>query len=157
LGKRPHEPHELTRQSPDHLVGVFSARYHASVALAQANWGVPTEVLDGCGVLFASPWQVATDVRGITLRPRAFTQDPTGMRMARCGDGALTTPLTRGLFCGDQSQALHEFSRGIEAAEVAEFRHQGDGHGTLHTAPGLQCLDHWVHAPGVGLRVAFVL
>ena len=98
FGKGPHEPHELTRNSHDHLVGVFSARYQASVSCAQANLGFPTDVLDGFGVLFESQWQVATDFRGITLGPRAFNQHPPGMTIARFGDGALTTPLTRGIF-----------------------------------------------------------
>src|ERR687892_279744 len=97
FGHRPHEPHELTRNSHDHLGGVFSARDHASVACAQAHVGFPTDVLDGFGVLFESPWQVATDLRGITIGPRAVNPHPTGMTMARCGDGALTTPLTRGI------------------------------------------------------------
>jgi hypothetical protein len=98
LGNRPHEPSELTRNSHDHLVGVFSARYQASVAFAQANLGFPTDVLDGFGVLFESQLQVATGFRGITIRSRAFNQYPTGMSIASCGDGALTTPLTRGIF-----------------------------------------------------------
>jgi hypothetical protein len=79
------------------------------------------------------------------------------MRSARCGDGARTTPLTRGLCCGDQSPAFHECSRGLDAAEVAACRHPGDGHGTRHTAQGLQGLDPWVQAPGFGLLVACVL
>jgi hypothetical protein len=98
FGNRPHEPHELTRNSHDHLVGVFAARYQASVSFAQANLGFPTEVLHGFGGRFESQLQVAADLRGITLRPRAFNQHPTGMTIARFGDGALTTPLTRGIF-----------------------------------------------------------
>jgi hypothetical protein len=97
-GNRPHEPHELTRNRHDHLVGVFASRYQASVSFAQAHLGFPTDVLDGFGVLFESSLQVATDVRGITIRPRAFNQYPTGMSIASFGEGALTTPLTRGIF-----------------------------------------------------------
>ena len=98
FGNGPHEPHELTRNRHDHLVRVFPPRHQAAVAFAQAHLGFPTDVLDGVGLLFESPLQVATDVRGIPLRPRAFNQYPTGMSIARFGDGALTTPLTRAIF-----------------------------------------------------------
>ena len=157
MGHGPQAPHALTRTSHDHLVGVCAARAQAAVSLAQANVGVPTEVLAGCGVLCESPWQVATDVGGITRRPGAFHQHPTGMTMASGGAGALPTPRTRGIFCGDQSHAWHECARGSDAAEVAEGRHQGDGHGTRHTAPRLKGLDPWVQAPGLGRLVACVL
>jgi hypothetical protein len=84
-------------------------------------------------------------------------QYPTGMRMARSGNGALTTPLTCGIGGGDQCQEVHEWSRGIDVAEVSEFRHQGDGHGTRHPAQGLKCLEPSVQAPGFGLLVECVL
>jgi hypothetical protein len=127
--------------------------HQASASCAQANLGFPTDVLDGFGWLCESQVHVATDVRGITRRPGAFNQHPTGMTMARCGDGALTTPLTRGICRGHQAQALHELSRMIDAGEVSEFSDHRDRHHALHAAQGLKGLDYRVQAPGVDLLV----
>jgi hypothetical protein len=71
------------------------------------------------------------------------------MTIARFGDGALTPPLTRGVFRGHQAQALHELSGMINAGEVSEFSDHGDRHRELDAASGLKGLDHRRQAPGV--------
>ena len=37
----------------------------------------------------------------------------------------------------------------INTSAIANFGHQGDGHGAWHTAQGVQRLDHRVQTPGV--------
>jgi hypothetical protein len=103
FGNGPHAPNELTRNRYDHLVSVFPPRHQASVSCAQANLGFPTDVLDGFGLLFESPLHVATDFRGLPIRLGTFDPHSTGMGIARFGDGALTTPLTRGVVRGNQA------------------------------------------------------
>jgi hypothetical protein len=56
------------------------------------------------------------------------------MGIARFGDGALTTPLTRGVVRGNQAQALHQLSGIIKAGEVSEFSDHRDRHGELDAA-----------------------
>jgi hypothetical protein len=62
--------------------------------------------------------------------------------------GTLSASLARGVFRGNESQKFHEFSGGIEARQVSELGHGGDGHRELYAAQGLEGFDHWVEAPG---------
>ena len=156
FGDGPHEPNALTRHRHHHLVGVFPPCHQASTAFAQAHVGFLTDVLDGCGWLLESQLHAATDFRGIPVRPGAFDQGSTGMTMARCGDGALTTPLTRGVCRGHQAHELHEVSGMIKAGEVSEFSDHGDRHRALDAASGVKGLDHRLQAPGCTRRVALV-
>jgi hypothetical protein len=103
--------------------------------------GFPPEGLEGCGVRFEAPWHAATDVRGIPRRPGACDQPATGLTMARCGAGALPTPLTRGVCRGPQAQALPVWSGLINAGEVAACRSSRDRDRALD-AEGLKGRDH---------------
>jgi hypothetical protein len=153
FGHGPQEPHALTRNRHDHLVGVFPPRCQTAGACAPARVGFPTEILEGCGVLFASQLHVATDVRGLPIGPGAFNPHATGMGLARFGDGTLTTPLTRGVSRGHQAQELHQSSGIINAREVAECSGHRDRPGALDAASGRQGLAPRRHVPDVDLRV----
>jgi hypothetical protein len=153
FGNGPQAPHELPRHRHHPLGGVFPPRHQAAGAFAPAHLGCPTDVLDGFGVLCASSLPVATDVRGLPIRPGAFDQHAPGMAMTRCGDGALTTPVTRGVVRGNQAQELHEWSGISNAGAVAECSDHGDGHRERDTAQGSQGLDHRRQAPGADLLV----
>ena len=52
FGNRPHEPHQLTGNGHDDLVGMFAVCQQASVAFAQSHLGFPADVLDRFAVLF---------------------------------------------------------------------------------------------------------
>jgi hypothetical protein len=88
-----------------------------------------------------------------TLGSGPVNESPTGMGMASVGAGTLAAPLGTGIFRGGQAQEFHECSGGIEAGEVSEFRHRGDGYGKLDATPGLEGFDHRAQAPGFGRRV----
>jgi hypothetical protein len=94
------------------------------------------------------------DVSRIALRPRAFHQGVTRMGVASVGERTLSASRARGVFRGRQTRAFQQFSRGIEAGEVAEFGHHSDGHGALHAASGLERVDHRVQAPRLDLFLA---
>jgi len=68
--------------------------------------------------------------------------------MPGCGHGPLAASLARGVFRGNASQKFHEFSGGIEARQVSELGHGGDGDRALDAAQGLEGFDHGVEAPG---------
>jgi hypothetical protein len=49
---------------------------------------------------------------------------------------------------------MHQLSGGLEAWQIAQFRHGRHGHRALDSAQGLEGLDPWRSAPGFDLRVA---
>ena len=51
-GHGPQKGHHFSRQSHHVLIGVRAASQEWSIALAQADLRLPTEVLDGVGQLF---------------------------------------------------------------------------------------------------------
>ena len=57
------------------------------------------------------------------------------------GHGPLPASLTAGVFRGDQPQEFHQLPGVIEACEVPEFSHGGDGHGELDATQGLERFD----------------
>jgi hypothetical protein len=120
---------------------MFPAGHQASEAFTQAHWGLPTDVLDSLGRFFESQLYVTTDCSGIAIGPRAFDERATGVGVAGFGEGTLPASLTAGVFRGDEPQEAHQLSGVIEAREVAEFRHGGDGHGELDATQGLERFD----------------
>src|SRR5882724_1496364 len=130
---------------------MVAAGHQSSIACAPPHVGLPADVLDGFGVVFPAHLEVPTESGRVTVRPDAFHTSPTGMGMARCR--ARTVPASRapGICCGEQAQAVHEFSGVIAPGEVTQFSHGGDRHGALDTAPSLERVDHRVEAPRVDL------
>jgi hypothetical protein len=59
------------------------------------------------------------------------------------GHGTLSASLARGVLRGNAAQKFHECSGGIEACQVAELGHGGDGHRALAAAQGLEGFDYW--------------
>jgi hypothetical protein len=147
VGHGPHEPHQLTGNRHDDLVGMFPLCQQASVACAQSSLGVPAEVLDGFGVLFQSELEMPADFGGIAIRPGTFHERAPRMRVAGCGERTLPAALPRGIFRGDQPQALHEWSRILDAREGTEFRDRIDGHRTLDLTQGLEGFDDGLSTP----------
>jgi hypothetical protein len=98
---------------------MLAACHQLAVACAQPDVGLPTAVLDHFGLLFEPQLQVSTDLGWVPIRPGTFDQRPSGMSITGFGNRTLLAPVTGGVFCRDQAQKLHEFSGGIEPAEVA--------------------------------------
>ena len=134
----------------------FPRAHQLSVAFAQAHLGLPTDVLDGLGTLLQAQLEMPTDFGGVAIGPGAFDQGTAGMGVARLGDAALTAPLSTGVFRGGQAQVVHQLSGVVEAGEVAEFGHDGDGDGELHAPQGLERLDDRGKPPGLHLLVEFL-
>ncbi len=146
FGKSPHKPNPLTGNGHDHLVGVFAACAQLSRAFTEPHLGLPADVLDGFGVLFQSELEMPADFSRIAIRPSAFHQGAMSMGVASFGNRTLSASLASGVFRGNQTQEVHQFSGVIEAGEVAEFGHHGDSHGELHAVPGLVRVDHMAQA-----------
>ena len=81
------------------------------------------------------------DFGGVAVGPGAFHERATRMCVAGFRDRTLPASLTTGILRGDQPQEFHELFGIIEACQVAEFSHRGDGHGELHPTQGLEGLD----------------
>jgi hypothetical protein len=123
------------------LFGMFPARHQASVAFAKSYLDFPADVLDGFGLLYQSKLEMPADFGGIAVRPGAFHERATRMRVAGCGDRTLPASLPSGIFRGDQLQEFYESSRMIEARQAAEFRDRGDVPSQLDITQGLEGLD----------------
>ena len=96
------------------------------------------------------------DLGGIARGPGTFHERATGMGLAGFGDGALAALLSAGVFRGDETQELHEWSGIVKAGEVPEFGDGGHGYGELPATQGLEGLDHRLQAPGFHLLVEFL-
>jgi hypothetical protein len=154
VGHRPHAPHPLTGHGHDDLVGMFPACQQASVACTPSYLGFPADVLDGFGLWFQAELEMSADVGGIAGSPGTFHARATRMRVAGCGDRTLPASRARGIFRGDQPQALHELAGMIDARQVAECRDRGDGHRQLAPTQGLEGLDDGWSTPRFDLFVA---
>jgi hypothetical protein len=53
------------------------------------------------------------------------------MGVSRLGDASLATSVATGIVRGDETEITHELSRVVNTGEVAQCRHEGDGHGAL--------------------------
>jgi hypothetical protein len=69
------------------------------------------------------------------------------MRVAGGSNRPLLAPRTGGVCRGDQPEKLHEFSRGSETAESANFSHPGNRHGAWHAPQSRQGFNHRGQAP----------
>ena len=78
---------------------------------------------------------------GYAIGPGAFDEGSTGMGVTGFGERPLPASLTAGVFRGDQAQVFHQLSGVIDAREVAECSHGGDGHGELDATQGLERFD----------------
>jgi hypothetical protein len=63
------------------------------------------DVLDGLGLCFQAAWEMAADFGGIAIRPGAFHERATSMRVAGVGESALPAPLGTGILRGDEPNA----------------------------------------------------
>jgi hypothetical protein len=141
LGHGPHKARQFPSHGHDHLVGVFAAGHQAANAFTQPHLGLPTDVLDWFRERFQPALQVATDFGGIPVGPGPFDQGAAGRGVAGFGDRTLPASLPTRIFGGDQPQAFHQLSGVLEAGEVSQFRHGGDGHGKLDATQGLERFD----------------
>jgi hypothetical protein len=98
FGHGPHESRQLTGHGDSDHMGVFAAGHKAPVPLTAPHVGLPTDVLDPCGVCVPSQWSVTTDLRGIPVGPGAFDQDAAGMGVTRFGHCPLPAVRTGGRF-----------------------------------------------------------
>ena len=85
---------------------------------------------------------MAADVGGIAIRPGAFDQGPAGRRVAGVGDAPLAPPFPAGVCRRQQAQAFMSCRGVSNTGQIAQFGHDGDGHGELDATQGLEGLDH---------------
>ena len=91
-GHSPQKGDQCSRQSHPNLIGVLAASHEWSIPLAQADLRLPTEVRDGVGQLFQLPWEMATDLSRIAVRPCPCNKGPAGMMIPGLGEAPLGAP-----------------------------------------------------------------
>ena len=133
-GNSPYKRTQFPCDGDNHLVGVFPAADQPPIAFAQPHLGLPTDILKRFRQRFEAQLEMAADLGRIAVRPGPFDQHPPGMGVARLGDASLATSVSTGVFRGDETEITHELSRVVKTGEVAQFRHEGDGHGELDAA-----------------------
>jgi hypothetical protein len=136
---------------------VFPLGDQCSVTFTEPKLGLPTAVLDGFGLLFQSELEMPADLSRIARGPGVFHQGATGMGVAGCGARTLSASLASRVVRGHQPQEFHQFSGGIEAREIAEFGHHGDGYGERHAAQGLESVNYRAQAPRCDLLLEFLV
>ena len=156
LGNGPHEPNQLTSNGHHDLVGVFPTGDQFAVPFTEPDLGLPADVLDRFGLFFESELEMPAHFRWVPIRPGAFNEGATGMGIPGFGHGTLAASLATGVFRGNEAQKFHEFSGGIEARQVSELGHGGDGHRALDAAQGLEGFDHWIETPGFDPLLEFL-
>ncbi len=142
-GHGPQKGHQCSRHRHHDLIGVLAASHEWSRPCAQADRCRPPEVLDGCGPLFQSPLERATDLGRIAVRPRAFNQGPAGMAMTGLGDAPLGAPLATGICRGRQAQITHQLLWVGNARKVSPCSDGRDRHGELDR-PHVLLEDDWL-------------
>ena len=154
-GDGPHEGGHFAGDGHHDLVGVLAPGHQPAVAFAEPHLRFPTDILDDFRELLQAQLQVTADLGRVAVRPGALDERPAGMRVAGLGDRPLTPPLPAAVFTGRKAQVAHELAGIVKAAEIAQFRDQGDGHGELHAAQGLDGFDHRQPPPGLDLGLEF--
>jgi hypothetical protein len=154
FGNGPHKGDQFPGDGHHDLIGVFPPGAQSSIPFAEPYLCLPANILYGFGELFQAQLQVATDFRGIAVRPGPFDECMSSMGVPCLGERALPPPLTAGIFRGRQAQVTHELSGVVKAGQIPEFRDDGDSYGTLPPPQGLQGLDHRLKPPGLHLFVA---
>jgi hypothetical protein len=152
-GHGPHASRQFTGHGHGHHSGMCAACPEAAIPFTEPHLGCPTDVLEDFGLCCEAQWQMSTALSGIAIGPGACDEDALGMGVACFGKRPLSALLPRGVFCGAQAQALHQFSWGVKPGQSAHVRHQGHGYRALHATPGLQSLDHRGQTPGVPVLV----
>jgi len=132
---------------------LFAAGDQWSVALAQPAWGFPAHVRDHGRVCCKAQLQRAAALGGRAGGPGAFHERPAGRGIPRFRERALAAPCPGGIFRGEQPQALHACSGGLETRQVADCGDHGDRRGTWHAPEGLEGLAHRLQAPACALGV----
>ena len=123
-------------------MGLLAWGHLLALPCAEPNLGLPAESLERCRELFQAQWQVTTDCGRIPVGPGPFDQGTPGLGLASFRHAALLTPCPTRIFRGREPEIMHELSGVLEAGQVAQCRHGGDRPGALHTAQGLEGLDH---------------
>jgi len=96
---------------------------------------------------------MAAHVGRIAIRPGPFDQGPASMPVAGLCEAARATPFSTGIVGRRPSQVRHALAGRLNTGEIAQFGHEGDGHGALHAPQRLEGLDHWGQTPGGDLSV----
>jgi hypothetical protein len=148
FGNGPYEADEFPGNRDHDLVRVFPVGEQLARALAQPHLCLPADILDDFGLCFEPQLSMPTDFRGVTVGPGALDQSATGMGIPGFGKSSLAASRPTGGFRRRQDHIVHELAGVVEACQVAEFCHCGDGHGALHAGSGLQRLNDRVQTPG---------
>src|SRR4029453_2727813 len=142
LGNGPHKGTQFPGNGDHDLIGIFAFGHQVAIPFAEPYLGFPADRLDRWGELFQTQLEVTTDLGRIPIRPGAFDQSMTRMRIPSLGNAALLTTPPTGIFRGCEPEIIHELSGVIEARQVSELRYRGHRDGALDAAQRLESFDH---------------
>ena len=132
---------------------MFAPDAELPIAFAQADLGLPADVLERLWELFQTELQVPAHFGRGAIRPGPFDQGPTGMGIPGLRDAPLATapPL--------------EYSEGVRPREFMSWRGLAKrvrspsaatvvtATVTLHATEGLECFYYWAEPPGFDVLV----
>jgi hypothetical protein len=148
LAHGPPAPKQLPSHGHHALVGGFPTGAQLAIPCTPPDLGLPTEVLDRCGVFCASEVERPAHLCWGPIGPGACNQSATGRGIPGVGQGPLAAALAHGVCCGKEAPKFHACSGGSEARQVSELGPGGDGDRELDAAQGLEGCDHGGEAPG---------
>ena len=99
----PHERGHLTCDGDRDLVGVQAACFQSTIAFAEAQLGLPGDVLCEAGRPFDTLLDVRGDLGRVLVSPGCFHQHAPGMGVAGFGDTAESPAWTAGIDRGDEA------------------------------------------------------
>jgi len=129
---------------------VFAVRDEGPEASAQAELGLPADVLDRLGEAFDPFLNVLGDLGGEAVGPGSLDEGAAGAGVAGLGDAALVASGAAGVLGGDQPDEGGELARVVEAGDVAELGDDRECNEPLDAAQGLDGVDDRLEAPGRG-------
>ena len=141
LSNGPHKGTQFPGNGDHDLIGIFAFGHQVAIPFTEPDLGFPADRLERGGELFQAQLEVTTDLGRIPVRPGAFDEGTTRMRIASLGNATLLTTSPTRIFRGCEPEIVHELSGVIEARQVSELRHRGHRDGELDAAQGLESLD----------------
>ena len=141
LGNGPQKGTQCPGHGDHDLMSMFAFGHQVAIPCAEPDLGFPADRLDRWGELCQTQLEVTTALGRRPIRPGAFDQRMTRMRIPSLGNAALLTTPPTGIFRGCEPEIMHELSGVIKARQVSELRHRGHRDGALDAAQRLESLD----------------
>ncbi len=143
----PDEANEFTSDGNQDFVAMESPGGKFVEPAVEAVLGLPANFDHRGRLVFLPPREFFTDLRWRGVVLGAFNEQPTGVRVAAFGDGALTAFRAAGGLGGHQAQVAHELTGMIEAGQGSKLGHSDHGRHDLKAFKGHQGINSGLESP----------